>query len=183
MTYRNLLYLAGGLTIGAIAAWQIAKRHYEKKCWEEYDKLVEETFGDDDDSVNAPVSTENLTDIPNELAEGKKASNDLAKELGYIRSKEVVDRKPDIKPYLISEDEFGDCSYSEEKVTWYPAHNVLIDEVGNEIGDPEVVGLDNLSAIDNDERLEGLGYVRNDKQAVDYEVTISYGLYPPETEE
>lgn len=183
MTYRNLLYLAGGLTIGAVAAWQIAKRYYEKKCWAEYDKLVEETFSEKEEDSDGPVSTENLTDIPNELAEGKRASNDMAMKLGYIRSKDTVDRKPDIKPYLISEEDFGSCGYSEESVTWYPAHNVLVDEVGNEISDPEVVGLDNLSAIDNDERLEGIGYVRNDKQNVDYEVTISYGLYPPETEE
>jgi len=178
MTYKNLLYLSVGLAAGAASAWFLAKQHYKKKCWEEYDKLVAETFGEDGEK-DVVVVTNDLNDIPNEEAEGKTRSeaNKMASDLEYTKGKVTVD--PDIDPYLISEDEYGSTNYSLEKVTWYPHHRVMTDEVGAEVSDPEVVGFDNLVAIDNDERLEGLGYVRNDRLGIDYEVTISYSDYPP----
>lgn len=184
MTYKNLLYLATGLAAGAVSAWMLAKQHYAKKCWEEYDKLVAETFGEDGES-DVVVMTNDLNDIPNEEAEGKTRSDlnaqaaKIASDNGYSKGKSEIAVNPDIDPYLITEDEYGATSYALEKVTWYPRHNVMTDEVGSEVSDPEVVGYDNLIAIDNDERLEGHGYVRNDKLGVDYEVTISYADYPP----
>lgn len=184
MTYKNLLYLATGLAAGAVSAWMLAKQHYAKKCWEEYDKLVAETFGEDGER-DVVIMTNDLNDIPNEEAEGKTRSDlnaqaaKIAADNGYSKGKSEIAVNPDIDPYLITEDEYGATSYALEKFTWYPRHNVMTDEVGSEVSDPEVVGLDNLIAIDNDERLEGHGYVRNDRLGVDYEVTISYADYPP----
>lgn len=189
MTYKNCLYLALGLGVGCVATYFISKSYFEKKCWSEYQKLVDETFSDidlgGDIVITESLSNAEASGIRREkpTAEEKTKAEVIGNEYGYKPSQTQVKLDEHIMPYLIAEEDYSACGYACEQVTWYPAMNILADENGVEIADVEgCVGSNNLSAIDNDSRLDGVGYVRNDDLNVDYQITISYDPWPPEGE-
>ena len=105
-----------------------------------------------------------------------------AKELGYDLSEDddvVVTEKEDgslwitaktegVEPYVISPDEFGDTQYYENKSWTYYSDNIITDEVGQIVDDPELYLGDALTHFGEFE--DDAVHVRNENLECDYEV-------------
>lgn len=187
-------FVMGG-AIGVFVTWIFVKKKYEKIAEEEI-QSVKEAFSKESHIVI--VKSEQEAREMSEKAMNKpdidKYSNILS-ENNYTRYKNALNEVKKtaqeseiIFPYPIEPDEFGENGYDRETLIYYEGDNVVADERGKIVDNPdEVVGVNNLDDfVDRD-----VMYIRNENTEVDYEIIKdtstfeeAYGNHPyQETDE
>lgn len=87
------------------------------------------------------------------------------------------------KPYVITEEEFGDNedNYEEHQVTWYAKDEILADDQDEEIKDADdYVGEINMTKFGQGSNDKHIVFIRNDARQVIIEVARSTGSYAEE---
>lgn len=95
---------------------------------------------------------------------------------------EVTLRTPD-QPYVVLHDEFmeNDPDYHQPSLTYYEGDDILADEKDEPIEDVEgTVGVANLQRFGHGSKDTKVVYVRNERLALDFEITRSPGKYTEE---
>ena len=170
-----------GTAIGAIAAWQCARRKYEKIAQEEIDSVKE---------VFARRKAEDLLIKPDRLRQSLEKAPIVVNtpsdysEYGKIINNEGYLSEPERKeetamsdvPHVISPDEFGEFEdYDTISLTYY-VDGVLTDEMDEIIEDiDELVGLHSLNHFGEYE--DDAVFVRNDERSCDYEILLDQRNY------
>lgn len=83
-------------------------------------------------------------------------------------------------PYLITVDQFHEEheEYDKNSIVWYAGDLVLADETEQEIHDiPNTVSPDFAEHFGEGSLDENIVYYRNDRLAIDFEISIDHGLY------
>lgn len=187
---KNTVAFVAGAMVGATAAWFFTKNKYAAQAQAEIDSVktaFAKRFGDhheepeseeNDISVEkvtsrfAAVSSLNAFDPPE--VENTDYSS-ITNTLGY--SGDVID-EPDEpeeveKPYVISQNEYGEFGdYMEISLTYYE-DGILADDDDEIIDDvAAVLGTDFMNEFEDDVVL-----IRNDARKCDYEVVRDYRSY------
>ena len=172
-TLSKVIIFTMGAAIGSAVTWKLLRTKYEKLAQDEIDEMreyyekkvakVEEHF--------EPETKEDLDESTDEELEDYKSE---VEKLGYTNyasmSKEEKggSNVAEKKIYIITPDEFSESEYTAESLVYY-ADDILVDDWGDVIEDPElVVGPDALSSFGQYE--EDTVYVRNDDEEIDYEI-------------
>lgn len=184
---KSTFAFVAGAMIGAAAAWYFTKDRYSKRAQEEIDSVKAAFANRFGERHVEPVSEE--IDIPekkeenpfvatsslNLFSESKIDKTDygaITTALGY--SGEVIDEpeKAD-KPYVISQNEYGEFGdYMEISLTYYE-DGILADDDDEIIEDvAAVLGTDFMHEFEDDVVL-----IRNDARKCDYEVVRDYRTY------
>lgn len=187
---KSTIAFVAGAMIGATATWYLTKNKYAAQARAEIDDVKSafaRRFGDHHDE---PVAEEN--DIPTKKEENRFAAisslnafgtpevdntdySSITSVLGY--SGDVID-EPDEpeevdKPYVISQNEYGEFGdYMEISLTYYE-DGIVADDDDEIIEDVEaVLGTDFMDEFEDDVVL-----IRNDARKCDYEVARDYRTY------
>lgn len=163
-----LTCFVAGVTIGAIAAWRIARDKYEKKAQKEIDSVKEAFKKHTADSVPEEIR---------KAAEKAREKANVAEYAAMIHQEGYVIEESDIQaPYVIEPEEFGgNDAYECVSLTYY-TDGVLADEDGVVIEDiDDVIGISSLEHFGEYE--DDSVFVRNDKLRCDYEVLLSEERY------
>lgn len=174
---KYTLIFSCGAAVGVAASWKIFETKYNRILDEEriaikdyyknkYEKSSEPTEAVDE-NPETPVEDEEII----VKTEYKKLINDYVGEGGS-------DAMEFTKPRILSPAEFGDIeNYETETLTYY-ANDVLTDDWGNIIEDPEdLVGTDFMHHFDVYEDDPDTVYVRNEKYRADYEICRDEGIW------
>lgn len=111
-----------------------------------------------------------------------EALKDVARDLDSnpnISDREIMaeERDPDI-PYLITLDDYNESDLDPVSVTYYEKDNTLVDEREKLVDDVEsTVGSQHLRMFGHGSEDEDIVYVRNERLAVDFEITRDYRSY------
>lgn len=182
-----------GVAIGAVTTWQLTKKIYEQISNDEiasvkevYAKKMEQIDGHNSETV-----TENSDESDDSNEEDMMHYAQLLKKESYFNysnsdetavsnaniplSKQISDEE-NIKPYVISPDDFGvDEEYDRIALTYY-SDNILADD-----NDEQVVDIDNLVGL---ESLESFGeydddvvHVVNDRLKTYFEISRDERTY------
>lgn len=174
----NCIMFIGGAAIGSVVTWKLLKTRYEQLVREEIES-VKEAFAtrEKDNDISKP-----------EVAEEPKVVSDISivreyatkvADLGYTdyanvgkepENKEVAD---ELKPYIISPDQFGELfGYDTISLNYY-ADKVLADDNDEIIDDVDnTVGLESLNHFGDYKEDPDCVYVRNDALKADYEILL-----------
>ena len=194
MKLTNVLWFIGGAATGSLVVWQLLKKKYQKIADEEIasvkeayknKKPVEEVKIQDEVIEVTPAVLEirnNTCDKQvvdrREMAHSavnKPDINEYAERLSEYNTQTREKPKRPMAPYIISEDEYGNCDYACLSFTYY-ADDILADDGDFVVDDIErTVGIDNLD--DLAAKREDIIYIRNDERRVDYEIARSERLY------
>lgn len=177
--YLGSFVIGGG--IGALVAWIFTKKKYEKIANDEI-QSVREAFSQDSHIVI--VKSEEEAKELSEKAKNKpdlSKYNEVLKENNYTKYKNALDEVKKtaleneiIPPYPIEPDEYGEEGYSKETLIYYEGDNVVADESGKIIEEPdETVGVQNL----DDFRDRDIMYIRNEFTEIDYEIIRDPGTF------
>lgn len=160
----KVVIFATGAAIGSAATYFLMKRKYEEVEYEEY-------YDDDESEEGAdgiPEEKEEPIKTKSPKQETMTRYNKIINDSGYTGSEKEEDEEVD-EPYAITAEEFAELEDYETVTLYYYADDVLTDELGNVIDDPEdTVGTDTLDAF-NESYLDSI-YVRNDARKTDYEI-------------
>ena len=153
----KVMIFSTGAAIGSAVTYFLMKRKYEEVEYEEYyEEEQEEEKEEEPDSIKDPTKTD------------QTRYNKIISSLGYTKTEEEEEEEVD-EPYAITAEEFAELEDYETVTLYYYADDVLTDELGNVIDDPEdTVGTDTLDAF-NESYLDSI-YVRNDARKTDYEI-------------
>ena len=173
-TLSNVIMFAVGAAIGSAVTWALVKSKYER--------IANEEIAEMRDYVRNKVEPEKVE--PKKF-ENEKFQMDKAKYVNltadYLKSfneeeKGGAEDMEETKPYVITPEEFGENDdYDTVSLTYY-ADDILEDDQGNIIDDPdEVVGegyADHFGEFEEDSV-----YVRNDELKIDYEILLDVRTY------
>lgn len=174
-----------GATIGSVATWRIAKKKYEQISQMEIDS-VKEIFSRRESNADVEIiSTEPRTakvDKPEEKPNIKEYAAMMERE-GYTNySNATVERGKEeketmeIKPFVISPEEFGEFEDYERISLSYYSDQILADEENEKVEDADnVVGLESLTHFGEFE--DDSVFVRNDRLKCDYEILLDQRTY------
>lgn len=166
----------GGVAAGAVASWRLLKKKYERIAQEEIES-VKEYLGRKELYTDKVV----ITPLPEKFAPDDRVDQvtneiDILKNkvenLGYTNysniKKEEKENQNMSEPYVIKPEEFGECDYETESLTYY-ADGVLTDDWDNPIEDIEnTVGegfAEHFGEYEDDSV-----FIRNDRYKIDYEI-------------
>lgn len=161
-----------GVAAGAVASWRLTKKKYERIAQEEIES-VKEYLGKKAIHTDKVVITPlpNVDEQPTVTSKIDILENKI-NELGYtnysnIKKEEKGDQHMS-EPYVIKPEEFGECDYETESLTYY-ADGVLTDDWDNPIEDIEnTVGegfAEHFGEYEDDSV-----FIRNDRYKIDYEI-------------
>lgn len=174
----HLAAFAFGAVIGSAAAWQIARKKYERIAEEEI-QSVKETYSRREAVV---IKAETEEDVPDSQArkESVVAYAARLRQEGYLPSDtEVKEEKrpmPADIPYVITPDEFGEFDEYEKISLTYYSDGVLADDNDDVVDDvEEIVGSESLTHFGEYE--EDSVFVRNDQRKCDYEILLDQRTY------
>lgn len=182
MNKINLAMFMAGASVGAIASWLFAKRHYEKITQEEIDS-VKAVYAKRNPEANVEHNEEGLADNKHK-ADMAKLKPDLVnyisklQEEGYVNYTEHSQKNTEEKkdnsmldiPYVISPDEYGENeNYAQISLTYYDGDGVLADDKDEVVDDiDETIGTDFANHFGEYE--EDSVFIRNDRLKCDYEI-------------
>lgn len=166
-TLSKVLIFAAGAAIGSVVTWKVIKARYEQLMQAEIAD-IEARFDclygkDEDDDTDESDESED---------EPEPDYDDVVKDLGYSNS-EV---KGEVKPKVISPEEFGELDGYELISLTYYSNGVLTDDNDVPVDDVEgTVGKDSLTTFG--EHLDYVVHVRNDRLHAYYEIALDFGEY------
>lgn len=176
-----------GAAVGSVAAWQFAKKKYERIAQEEIDS-VKKVFSRPKTSAEIEATDEPQPEPDCEPEASDKVSvREYAaklREQGYTNYSDVEPKDPEpcSEPYVISPDEFGEKDgYSTLSLMYYQ-DQVLADDDDNVIHNvDDIVGWDSLTRFGEYE--DDSVFVRNERLKIDYEILLSLKKYSEVLEE
>ncbi len=181
-TLSKIIIFAVGAAVGSAVTWKLVKDKYSQKTEEAIADMKEYLYGKAN-KEEKPVEKE-----PNEWDYRKSDIASYKEKLEkYNTNTEEVDTVSE--PYIIAPEEFGECDYDTESLTYY-SDGVLTDDCDNPVADIEnTVGLESLNSFGEYE--DDSVFVRNDRLKTDYEILLDERKYtdvdrvtnPFETEE
>ncbi len=185
----NAMIFAMGVIAGSLAAWQYAKKKYERIAQEEIDSVKEvflkkETAPVQGHAEKREGSTRKTPDIKTSSIKEKPDLTDytmMIKNLGYTGSENQEKRGKEEqsgmdKPYVITPEEFGEFEDYERISLTYYADQILADDDDELIENvEEIVGFESLSHFGEYE--DDSVFVRNDRLKCDYEILLDQRDY------
>lgn len=174
-----------GTAIGSVVTWQYVKKKYEQIAQAEIDSVKEifsrkESNSDVDITTTEPQTAkvgkpEKKPNIAEYAAmierEGYTNYSNAATEHGKEEQETM-----EMKPYVISPEEFGEFEDYERISLSYYSDQVLADENDEKVEDVDnVVGLDSLTHFGEFE--DDSVFVRNDRLKCDYEILLDQRTY------
>ena len=174
-----------GAAIGSIVTWQYTRKKYEQIAQEEIDS-VKEIFSRRESAADVEITApkpqtakigkpEEKPDITEYAARLERDGYTNYSNVGAEQKKEEQETM-EIKPYVISPEEFGEFEDYERISLSYYADQVLADEDDEKIEDVDnVVGLESLTHFGEFE--DDSVFVRNDRLKCDYEILLDQRTY------
>ena len=174
-----------GATVGSVATWQYTKKKYERIAQEEIDS-VKEIFSKRESAADVEIVTPEPQTAKVGKPEEKPDITEYAARLereGYTNysnvsagEKKEEQEAMEMKPYVISPEEFGEFEDYERISLSYYADQILADEDDEKVEDVDnVVGLESLTHFGEFE--DDSVFVRNDKLKCDYEILLDQRTY------
>lgn len=174
-----------GATVGSVATWQYTKKKYERIAQEEIDS-VKEIFSKRESAADVEIVTPEPQTAKVGKPEEKPDITEYAARLereGYTNysnvsagEKKEEQEAIEMKPYVISPEEFGEFEDYERISLSYYADQILADEDDEKIEDVDnVVGLESLTHFGEFE--DDSVFVRNDRLKCDYEILLDQRTY------
>lgn len=175
MLNKFVIFCAGAI-VGSVATWKFVETKYRRIADEEIQ------------SVKEMYRRKKDTNMKNKAPDiDEEAVNDSIRQAMKIAEKEgyfsTDDKKPGKeeksmeigKPYIIPPEEFGECDYDTNSLTYY-TDGVLTDEYDEVIEDAELlVGNDYMNHFGEYE--DDSVFVRNDELESDYEILADFGPF------
>ena len=164
-----------GGTAGALITWKLVEQKYKKMADEDIES-VREYYREKEEKMGNPYAEEHFK--VDELEEEKNEYNKQITDLGYADDDATVILNPTediIAPYVISPDEFGDTQYYDIKSLVYYKDDVLADDDGEIMVDPENIIGDALAHFGEFE--DDAVHVRNEHTECDYEILRNEKTY------
>lgn len=183
------IFFIAGAAVGSVASWVATKNAYQKKNQEDIEsvrefykqkekdlvaKLQKEYGFEIKENKKETESPKDDTPIPMSMVGSKTDYTKFYKDLSDDPPEDVLaetpkpNLPPEVVPYVISPEDFGDDEYEPLTLTYY-ADGVLVDE------DEEPV--ENLDEVVGKESLKRFGefeadtvFVRNERLKCDYEI-------------
>lgn len=174
-----------GAAVGSVVTWQYTKKKYEQIAQEEIDS-VKEIFSRRESAADVEIVTpephtakigkpEEKPDITEYAARLERDGYTNYSNVGAEQKKEEQETM-EIKPYVISPEEFGEFEDYERISLSYYADQVLADEDDEKVDDVDnVVGLESLTHFGEFE--DDSVFVRNDRLKCDYEILLDQRTY------
>ena len=174
-----------GAAVGSVVTWQYTRKKYEQIAQEEIDS-VKEIFSRRESATDVEIISPEPQTAKIGKPEEKPDITEYAARLerdGYTNYSNVGDKKKkeeqetmEIKPYVISPEEFGEFEDYERISLSYYADQVLADEDDEKVDDVDnVVGLESLTHFGEFE--DDSVFVRNDRLKCDYEILLYQRTY------
>lgn len=174
-----------GAAMGSVVTWQYVKKKYEQIAQVEIDS-VKEIFSRKESHADVEITTTEPQMAKVSKPEEKPDITEYAAMIereGYTNYSNVVTERGkeeqetmEIKPYIISPEEFGEFEDYERISLSYYADQVLADEDDERVEDADnVVGLDSLTHFGEYE--DDSVFVRNDRLKCDYEILLDQRTY------
>ena len=174
-----------GAAVGSIVTWQYTRKKYEQIAQEEIDS-VKEIFSRRELAADVEIVTPEPQTAKVGKPEEKPDITEYAARLereGYTNysnvsagEKKEEQEAMEMKPYVISPEEFGEFEDYERISLSYYADQVLADEDDEKVDDVDnVVGLESLTHFGEFE--DDSVFVRNDKLKCDYEILLDQRTY------
>ena len=174
-----------GAAVGSVVTWQYTKKKYEQIAQEEIDS-VKEIFSRRESAADVEITApkpqtakigkpEEKPDITEYAARLERDGYTNYSNVGAEQKKEEQETM-EIKPYVISPEEFGEFEDYERISLSYYADQVLADEDDEKVDDVDnVVGLESLTHFGEFE--DDSVFVRNDRLKCDYEILLDQRTY------
>ena len=174
-----------GAAVGSVVTWQYTKKKYEQIAQEEIDS-VKEIFSRRESAADVEIVTPEPQTAKVGKPEEKPDITEYAARLereGYTNysnvsagEKKEEQEAIEMKPYVISPDEFGEFEDYERISLSYYADQILADEDDEKVEDVDnVVGLESLTHFGEFE--DDSVFVRNDRLKCDYEILLDQRTY------
>lgn len=174
-----------GAAVGSVVTWQYTKKKYEQIAQEEIDS-VKEIFSRRESAADVEIVTPEPQTAKVGKPEEKPDISEYAARLereGYTNysnasagEKKEEREAMEMKPYVISPDEFGEFEAYERISLSYYADQILADEDDEKVEDVDnVVGLESLTHFGEFE--DDSVFVRNDRLKCDYEILLDQRTY------
>ena len=174
-----------GAAVGSVATWQYTKKKYERIAQEEIDS-VKEIFSKRESAADVEIVTPEPQTAKVGKPEEKPDITEYAARLereGYTNysnvsagEKKEEQEAMEMKPYVISPEEFGEFEDYERISLSYYADQILADEDDEKVEDVDnVVGLESLTHFGEFE--DDSVFVRNDRLKCDYEILLDQRTY------
>lgn len=169
-----------GAAVGSVVTWQYTRKKYEQIAQEEIDS-VKEIFSKRESAADVEITDpephtakigkpEEKPDITEYAARLERDGYTNYSNVGAEQKKEEQETM-EIKPYVISPEEFGEFEDYERISLSYYADQVLADEDDEKVDDVDnVVGLESLTHFGEFE--DDSVFVRNDRLKCDYEILL-----------
>ena len=174
-----------GAAVGSVVTWQYTRKKYEQIAQEEIDS-VKEIFSKRESAADVEITDpephtakigkpEEKPDITEYAARLERDGYTNYSNVGAEQKKEEQETM-EIKPYVISPEEFGEFEDYERISLSYYADQVLADEDDEKVDDVDnVVGLESLTHFGEFE--DDSVFVRNDRLKCDYEILLDQRTY------
>lgn len=174
-----------GAAVGSAVTWQYTKKKYEQIAQEEIDS-VREIFSRRESAAGVEITVSEPQTAKIGKPEEKPDITEYAARLereGYTNySKASAEQKKEeqeameMKPYIISPEEFGEFEDYERISLSYYADQVLADEDNEKVEDVDnVIGLESLTHFGEFE--DDSVFIRNDRLRCDYEILLDQRTY------
>lgn len=174
-----------GAAVGSVATWQYVKKKYEQIAQEEIDS-VKEIFSRRESAADVEITAPEPQTAKVGKSEEKPDISEYAARLereGYTNysnaragEKKEEQEAMEMKPYVISPEEFGEFEDYERISLSYYADQILADEDDEKVEDVDnVVGLESLTHFGEFE--DDSVFVRNDRLKCDYEILLDQRTY------
>lgn len=176
---KVVIFVAGagiGAGIGALVTWKLVEEKYKKLADEEIASVVEHFKGKKEEKMGNPYAEEYVK--VDELEDTKKEYTQMITDLEYADDDATVILDPvedRIAPYVISPDEFGGTQYYDIKSLVYYSDDILADDDGEILNDPEDIIGDALAHFGEFE--DDAVHVRNENTECDYEILKNEKTY------
>lgn len=174
-----------GAAVGSAVTWQYTKKKYEQIAQEEIDS-VREIFSRRESAAGVEITVSEPQTAKIGKPEEKPDITEYAARLereGYTNyskasagEKKEEQEAMEMKPYIISPEEFGEFEDYERISLSYYADQVLADEDDEKVEDVDnVIGLESLTHFGEFE--DDSVFVRNDRLKCDYEILLDQRTY------
>lgn len=174
-----------GVAVGSMVTWQYTRKKYEQIAQEEIDS-VKEIFSRRESAADVEITApepqtakigkpEEKPDITEYAARLERDGYTNYSNVGAEHKKEEQETM-EMKPYVISPEEFGEFEDYERISLSYYADQILADEDDEKVDDVDnVVGLESLTHFGEFE--DDSVFVRNDRLKCDYEILLDQRTY------
>lgn len=171
MKGSNILWFIGGAITGSLVAWRLLNNYYKKIADIEI-QSVREAFNRERNANKTPINEDKP--VVEELKEIAHSATNKPDILEYKERAHEYTTEP-MRPYLISQDDFGNCDYECISMTLY-SDGVLTDDGDYTVDNIEdIVGETNLDALND--RSTDIIWIRNDERRCDYEIAYDTRAY------